>query len=284
MLISTRSKQKKFLGGNGVNTAVAVQRNGIHCGYLGIVGNDEDGKLIIETLQKKIDCQRLRQSEGKTAWTIVHLEDGERIFFEDSLKVQKDLKLEEKDYQYLKKYDWVHHTIFSNWNLEGKNQFQDYEKTILEQASRIKESEVNLSIDFSEQNNKNLIQSLGLMSEIGIFSRPGSLDSEIPQILQCLHEAGFALVIMTMGEPGASAFDGQEVFRQSALDVEVIDTLGVGDAFIGSFLSRFVKNASIPLALKHAAEYSAHSCTIECFLIIYKNLGIALINLPFGPI
>ena len=94
---------KKFVGGNGVNTAVAVQRNGIHCGYLGTVGNDEDGKLIIETLQKeKIDCQRLRQSEGKTAWTIVHLEDGERIFFEDSLEVQIDFELEEKDYQYLK--------------------------------------------------------------------------------------------------------------------------------------------------------------------------------------
>ena len=44
---------KKFVGGNGVNTAVAVQRNGIHCGYLGTVGNDEDGTLIIETLQKE---------------------------------------------------------------------------------------------------------------------------------------------------------------------------------------------------------------------------------------
>ena len=88
------------------------------------------------------------------------------------MEVQIDFELEEKDYQYLKKYDWVHHTIFSNWNLEGTNQFKDYEKMILEQASRIKESGVNLSIDFSEQNNKDLIQSLGPMSEIGIFSRP----------------------------------------------------------------------------------------------------------------
>ena len=80
---------------------------------------------------------------------MVHLKNDERIFFEDSLEVQIDFELEEKDYQYLKQYDWVHHTIFSNWNLEGKNQFQDYEKTILEQASRIKESGVNLSIDFS---------------------------------------------------------------------------------------------------------------------------------------
>ena len=95
---------------------------------------------------------------------------------------------------------------------------------------------MNLSIDFSEQNNKDLIQSLGPKSEIGIFSRPGTLDSEIPQNLQCLHEAGFALVIMTMGERGAAAFDEQEVFRQSTLAVEVIDTLGVGDAFIGSLL------------------------------------------------
>ena len=122
---------------------------------------------------------------------------------------------------------------------------------------------MNLSIDFSEQNNKDLIQSLGPISEIGIFSRPGTLDSEIPQILQCLHEAGFALVIMTIGKRGAAAFDGHEVFRQSALAVEVIDTLGVGDAFIGSILSRFVKNASIPSALKHAADYSTRYCTIE---------------------
>ena len=146
---------KKFVGGNGVNTGVAVQRNGIHCGYLGIVGNDEDGKLIIETLQKeKIDCQRLRQSEGKTAWTIVHLEDGERIFFEDCLEVQRDFELEEKDYQYLKQYDWVHHTIFSNWNLEGKNQFQDYGKTILEQASRIKKSDIKKCIFICDINDQ----------------------------------------------------------------------------------------------------------------------------------
>ena len=122
------------------------------------------------------------------------------------------------------------------------------------------------------------------MSEIGIFSRPGTLDSEIPQILQCLHEAGFALVIMTMGERGAAAFDGQEVFRQSALAVEVIDTLGVGDAFIGSFLSRFVKNASIPSALKHAAEYGAFLHDRRCFLIIDMNPDMALINLLFPPI
>ena len=52
---------KKFVGGNGVNTAFTFQRNGIHFGYLGMIGNDEDGKLIIETLYKEtIECQRLR--------------------------------------------------------------------------------------------------------------------------------------------------------------------------------------------------------------------------------
>ena len=121
---------KKFVGGNGVNTAVAVQRNGIHCGYLGIIGNDEDGKLIIETLQKeKIDCQRLRQSEGKTAWTLVHLEDGERIFFEDCLEVQRDFELEEKDHQYLKKYDWVHHTFFPTGTWKEKISSRTMKKT-----------------------------------------------------------------------------------------------------------------------------------------------------------
>ena len=44
---------KKFVGGNGVNTAVAVQRNGIHCGYLGIVGNDETGNSSLKPFKRK---------------------------------------------------------------------------------------------------------------------------------------------------------------------------------------------------------------------------------------
>ena len=56
-------QEKKYAGGNAVNTAVAVKRNGIECGYLGIVGNDEDGKLIIDALQKI--SQRLSKTETK---------------------------------------------------------------------------------------------------------------------------------------------------------------------------------------------------------------------------
>ena len=63
-------QEKKYAGGNAVNTAVAVKRNGIECGYLGIVGNDDDGKLTIDELQKEVvDCQRLRQKEG-TFWVV----------------------------------------------------------------------------------------------------------------------------------------------------------------------------------------------------------------------
>jgi sugar/nucleoside kinase (ribokinase family) len=66
-----------------------------------------------------------------------------------------------------------------------------------------------------------------------------------------------------MGEQGSAAYDGQDVFRQAAVPVEVIDTLGVGDAFIGAFLAQYVVNSSVPSSLKHAAEYSAHYCTVE---------------------
>jgi len=191
------------------------------------------------------------------------LDEGDRIFIEDSLEVQKEWDLEEQDYLYLDKFNWVHHTIFSNWNLEGKNKIQDYERTILEQVSTIRERGLNLSIDFSEKFDQDLIVSLGPLVEVGIFSRPGIPDLEIPQTLQTLHDLGFGLVIVTMGERGSAAYDGQDVFRQAAVPVEVIDTLGVGDAFIGAFLAQYVVNSSVPSSLKHAAEYSAHYCTVE---------------------
>jgi len=38
---------KSSVGGNGINSAIALKRNGIDAGYVGIIGNDEEGELII---------------------------------------------------------------------------------------------------------------------------------------------------------------------------------------------------------------------------------------------
>jgi 2-dehydro-3-deoxygluconokinase len=44
------------------------------------------------------------------------------------------------------------------------------------------------------------------------------------------------LVIVTLGAEGALAFDGETIVQQPGYDIEVLDPVGAGDAFIAGFL------------------------------------------------
>ena len=107
---------KTYVGGNGINSAIALKRNGIDTGYVGIIGNDVEGKLIIAALEKEnIDCSRVTKLNKKTAWTKIQFYKGDRVFVDESLGVQLKFDLFEEDYEYLSNFAFVHHTIFSNW-------------------------------------------------------------------------------------------------------------------------------------------------------------------------
>lgn len=70
------------------------------------------------------------------------------------------------------------------------------------------------------------------------------------------------VVVLTLGDDGALAVDGERASRQPAFDVETFDPVGTGDAFVGGFLTRRLRNDSIPRALAYAAATAAVKRTI----------------------
>ena len=59
---------ERYPGGNPVNVSVYFQRLGTSSSYIGAVGNDEDGRLIIESLRDKgVDISHVKVLEGNTA-------------------------------------------------------------------------------------------------------------------------------------------------------------------------------------------------------------------------
>src|SRR3990170_4582134 len=66
-------KQLNFTtGGGGTNTAVSCSRLGLKTAYLGNVGNDENGKKIIDELKReKIDFIGTSDKVHKTNYSIV---------------------------------------------------------------------------------------------------------------------------------------------------------------------------------------------------------------------
>jgi fructokinase len=85
---------------------------------------------------------------------------------------------------------------------------------------------------------------------------------------------GPALVVVTRGPDGAVAFAGEHHLEVPGLDVEVVDTVGAGDAFTSGLLARLDADgllrrpalrsappSALQPALEHAVRVAAATCT-----------------------
>jgi fructokinase len=60
------------------------------------------------------------------------------------------------------------------------------------------------------------------------------------------------MIIVTLGNKGAMVFEKGQAYFQNTYDVEVVDTIGSGDAFLAAFLAQQAKGASIGYSLDFA--------------------------------
>ena len=252
---------REYPGGNAVNTAVALSRTGSAVGIVSVIGTDERGTLIRDTLRREgVDTTRLKFVEGQTAWTEVKIEQGERVFLDDDLAVQKSFDIDDDDRAYLRGFDWVHHTAFTNWPSASDGEMEEYYRRISRQVSEIHGVVPGLSVDFSDRADWALLSALRGLVDIGFFSRPSMTEAEALAHVASLREYEIGTIIMTMGEYGSYAYDGHSLEFQRAVRVNTVSTLGAGDAFIGSFLSGFLEQADQKSCLEAAAEYAADVC------------------------
>jgi sugar/nucleoside kinase (ribokinase family) len=69
------------------------------------------------------------------------------------------------------------------------------------------------------------------------------------------------VLVVTMGEHGASALDGDRFYHEPAFAVHAVDTTGAGDVFRGGFIYALVNGQPMDQALRTANAAAAVSCT-----------------------
>ena len=67
-------------------------------------------------------------------------------------------------------------------------------------------------------------------------------------------------VILTLGERGAVAITEAGSFHAKAQVIDVIDTTGAGDAFVGGFASALLVGSTTQHALERAVAFSGEAC------------------------
>jgi fructoselysine 6-kinase len=234
-----------FPGGNAVNVSVAAARSGGRSAYIGAVGDDTRGQLLIDSLTaESVDVGRLRVVPGQTACCEVLHADGDRQFGATNRGVALFTPTLD-DLAFAATASIVHSTYCSG-----------LEEFVPELASRGR-----VSFDFSDRIDDGYADDLLPYVYVAQFSAAHLDDDECAELLRWAGSRGPGYVLVTRGGRGAMLYDGERITAADAAPSEVIDTLGAGDSFIGRALYGLIHDEPAPALLAASARAAARTCT-----------------------
>lgn len=233
---------KSYAGGNPVNVAVYLRRLGEEASYTGAVGNDANGKLMIDSLKSKdVDISHVKILPGNTAVTKVELVDGNRVFKDYDEGVLQDFKLSDEDIDFICSHDII---ISGIWGM------------IEDDLPKLKERSVPIAFDFSDQQGHPIVdKAIGYVT-YAFFSADEEDNPALRDYMKKMHERGPKAVIVTLGEHGSICYDGEEYYKFGIIPCTVVDTMGAGDSYIAGFLRAVMSGEDIPSSMKSGAENS----------------------------
>jgi sulfofructose kinase len=241
-------------GGQVSSAMVGVRRLGLRASYVGKVGDDYEGKLLIESMQAEgIDCQHIMVSPGartQSAVIIIEQRSGERTILwhhDDGTRIATEE---------------ISREMIANGRVLHIDGFDT--KAAIQAAGWAHDAGMPVTIDLDTAYKgiddllpqvDFLITSQGLADEL-----TGMMDER--QALRKLHDRyGCYLVAMTQGARGALAFVEGEFIASPAFRPPVCqDTTGAGDAFRAGFIYGLVKGLSIEETLRAANAVAALQC------------------------
>lgn len=245
---------QQMSGGQVSSAMVGVQRLGLKASYVGKVGYDNEGRMLIESLQKEgVDCTGVKIAVGaKTQGAVIIIEQfsGERTilwYHDDGTRVPpEELKREQITrgrVLHLDGFDTPAAIQAAKWAHEA-----GMVTTIDLDTAYPGIDELLPLVDC-------LITSQGLANELA-----GTMDER--EALKTLNKKyGCYLVSMTQGSRGALAFVEDQFVASSAFRPPVIkDTTGAGDAFRAGFIYGLCKGQSIEDTMRTANAVAALQC------------------------
>lgn len=248
-----KDQGKIYPGGNALNVAVLCNRlNHEQSSYMGIVGSDEAAVHVLDSLrQEKVDISRIRQAIGENGMAVVTLdEEGDRIFVgsnKGGVQSQMGIVLDEQDFNYIRQHDLLHTSVYSR----------------LEQHLPKLSQVIDIAFDFSTNQEEAYLQQVCPHISYAFFSGSSLTEMECTELIQKVHSLGTKVVCITRGGEGAILSIENEVYKQSIIPTEVVDTLGAGDSFIAGFLSSYAQEKDVQQALHMGALAASRTC--QCY-------------------
>jgi len=241
--------QRIFVGGNALNTAIYLKKGGVSTAYLGFVGKDSAGETILsKLLQAGIDISRVKILPGKTARSEIQLtSQGDRIFVHEDLGPKDKFKLTQEDISFIQQFKLVHNT----WLGGSEDYLGEFKKNPY----------LVVSMDYGERCPEEFIYQTIPFVDIAIFSLPPEKAAMALDYARNKLRLGLKFILVTCGREGSWIVTDNTKIFQPAIPTIVVDTLGAGDSYIGTFLACWLRKKPIVECMRKAAQVAASTCT-----------------------
>lgn len=238
-------------GGAPANVAAAVAKYGQKSAIISKLGNDAFGDFLVEKLvETGVNTdQILRTDKANTTLAFVSLKkNGERDFsFYRNPCADLLLEADELDENSFEKGDYLH---FCSVDLVESPMKYAHKKAIeivkSKQGIVSFDPNVRLPLWGNEQDCRNaILEFLPLAHIVKISDEElefitGITDEK--EALKSLFSGDVEVVVYTQGGKGASVLTRNTNYFKQGYKINVVDTTGAGDAFIGGFLFGLLKN------------------------------------------
>jgi fructokinase len=261
-------------GGAPANVAVAAARLGSEAAFVGSVGEDLFGDLILRTLEAEgVDTSAVRRCEPPTRTSIafVEISGGERSFTFYRSDPAADELLSAEDVSE-EAFSWASFVNFGSIPL-----IKDPARSAIHRAVELAE-ELDIPVAFDVNFREHLWESAEAAREVvnPLLDRSQIVklsDDEISPLLgtqraeeaaKILLDRGVALVFVSLGPEGAfyatKDFEGEV----PSFEAEVLDPTGAGDAFLAAALVRLSEGEWDEETVRKAARRGTAAGTIAC--------------------
>jgi ribokinase len=248
-------------GGSAANTIVALARLNCKVGFVGKVGCDREGDLLLEDFRREgVDIDGvIRAKRGKSGSVMGFVnKDGARALCIDS-GINDTIKLSEVNTAYVSQARFLHLTSFV-----GEASFQTQKKLLAALLGTVK-----VSFDPGALYARRGLAQLEPIIKKSYVLMPNVVELELLtgeknycKGADALIGKGVKIVVVKLGGDGCYVTDGRERHLIEAFKVKVVDTTGAGDAFCAGFLYGLLNNKSL-YECGRLGNFVASRCTMK---------------------
>jgi len=248
-------------GGSAANTAVGLARLGCKVGFIGKVGCDREGDLLVNDFaNESVDTAGITRAASGKSGSVLGFVDrkGARALYIDS-GVNDTITLDEVNTRYASRARFLHFTSFV-----GETSFQTQKRLL----DAIPDS-VKVSFDPGALYARKGYAALEPILRRTYVLMPNAIELEILtgkvdycQGADLMVGKGVKIVAVKLGADGCYVTDGRERHLIEPFKVEVVDTTGAGDAFCAGFLYGLINEKSL-LECGRLGNFVASRCIMK---------------------